>query len=556
MGETKIIVTIGPASMGNSVLKKFFKNSVSIIRVNTAHANIEDVKKLKKKVDYLNKEFKKYVGIMLDLKGPELRTVNTENFTIKFNSEYFLTGKKLNEKSIIINKPDVIRSIKRNDTILMTDGKIKFKVLDITDDYAKIKALNDGVLRDHARINIPGRYIDVGVLTDQDLKFLKEGIKNDIDFFALSFVQSKENVQNLQKIIIENSGDQAIISKIETKSGLENLSGIVKVSDAIMVARGDLGVELPLEEIGIVQKNIIKESHKYGIPTIVATQMLESMVNETSPTRAEVSDVTNAILDNADAVMLSEETAIGKHPDLAVLSMKKIIDYVESKVKDFPEPEEFLGNRIAYSIARASKSIAREIDADGILGFTSHGNTAKMLSAVRPGIPVYIAVTNEKLARKLNVLRGINTFIIEEKNASDININLNAMQKFFKIKKGSRIVVTSGAPYFMFGGTNSVMAITVGEFIGRGYPVGKPFKGSVTISGKRGNVLLVKNKIKEIDKNFMKYKGIIFTENVPFEIMEFLEKNRINALYNTKLYVFPNEGEMVYIDSYTGTIIR
>lgn len=553
MGKTKIIATVGPASLETGILKKMIKNGVSVIRVNTAHANIQDVKKLKDKINGLNRELKKHVGIMLDLKGPELRTVNTENFKIASNKEYFFSGRSMDENTIMINKADVLKSIKKNDTILMSDGRIVFKVVEVDGNYAKIKAMNDGVLRDRARINIPGRYIDLGVLTEQDIKFLAEGIKNGVDFFALSFVQNKKDIHNLQKIIMENSGDQAIISKIETKSGLENLSEIVRVSDAIMVARGDLGVELPLEEIGIVQKNIIREAHKYGIPTIVATQMLESMVNESSPTRAEVSDVTNAILDNADAVMLSEETAIGKFPDLAVMNMKKIIDLVESKVKDFPEPEEFLGNRIAFSVARASKIIAKEIDADGILGFTSHGNTAKMLSAVRPGIPVYIAVTNDKMARKLNILRGIDPFII--KNASDFNRNLKDLQNTFKIKKGSRLVVASGAPYFHMGGTNSVMVITLGEFLGRGYPVGKSFGGTLTASGKKGDILLIKSEITEIDEKLLKYKGIIFTDNVSFEVMEYLEKNKINALYNTKFYSEPREGEKIFVDGYTGTII-
>lgn len=553
MGKTKIVATIGPASSGIDVLKKIVKIGVSIIRINTAHADLDYVKKIKKDVDQINKDLKSHVGIMLDLKGPELRTVGTENFRIEANKEYFLSSEKINENTIMINRPEIIKSIKKNDTILMSDGKVSFKVLYVDGNGAKIKALNSEILRDRARINIPGRYIDLGILTDRDMQFLIEGIKDGVDFFALSFVQNRMNVQKLQKTIIEYSGDQAIISKIETKSGLENLSEIVKVSDAIMVARGDLGVELPLEEIGIVQKNIIREVHKYGIPTIVATQMLESMVNESSPTRAEVSDITNAILDNADAVMLSEETAIGKYPELAVMNMKKIIDFVESRVKEFPEPEEFFGNKIAFSIAKATKMIAKEIDANGILGFTSQGNTAKMLSAVRPGIPVYMAVTNDKMARKLNLLRGINPFIIGD--APDFNQTLKILKESFKIKKGSRLVVASGAPYFHMGGTNSVMVITMGEFIGRGYTIGKSFSGKLTISGEKGDVLLVKNRVTEIDDRFLKFKGIIFLENVAYEVMEYLEKNRVNALYNTKFYSEPKEGLKIFVDSHTGTII-
>ncbi len=552
MGETKIIATVGPSSMNEKVLKKMSKNGLSVVRVNTAHANLDDVQKIKKFVYSINMEFNSHVGIMLDLKGPELRTIDTENFQVKSNVIYYLTNKKINDSSIVINKPEVLKFIKKNDIVLMSDGKVSFKVLE-NNDHLKMVALNDAMLRNHARINIPGRYVDLGILTEKDIEFLKEGIRNDVDFFALSFVQSSENVKNLRKEIMEHGGNQSIISKIETKTGLENLESIVKVSDAIMVARGDLGVELPLEEIGIVQKNIIKVSHKYGVPTIVATQMLESMVNESSPTRAEISDVTNAILDNADAVMLSEETAIGKYPDLAVINMKKIIDYVESKIMDFPEPDEFLGNRIAFSIAKASKAIAKEIDADGILGFTNHGNTAKMLSAVRPGIPIYIGVKNESLSRKLSIYRGINAFILNDNNFENA---LESLKKSYSIKKGSRLVVASGSPYFFLGGTNSVSAITIGEFLGRGYPVGKSFSGKITKSGKNGNILLVNKRIIDVDKKFLKYKGIIFIEDVSPQIMDFLETNKISALYNTKLYKVPEEGEIVYIDGYTGTMIR
>ncbi len=556
MSDTKIVVTVGPACDEEIVLKKLFVNGLSAVRINTAHAEKGYITKIKSRVDTLNKELNTFVGVIVDLKGPELRTVDTDGYLISAGSKYELSNKTKKGESIQINFPNILEGLDVGDNILMSDGKFRFQVVSKSSNGIFVKALDSGMIRDKSRVNVPGKYLDLGVLTDKDELFLKESINANVDFFALSFVQKKENVEELQKIVMENHGDQAIISKIETKSGLRNLNDIVKVSDFIMVARGDLGVELPLEEIGLIQKKIISESHKYGVPTIVATQMLESMVNASSPTRAEVSDITNAILDNTDAVMLSEETAIGKFPEQAVLYLRKILDFVETKTLKFDEPAEFLGNRVAYSISKASKIIAEEIEADGIVAFTMSGNTARMISAVRPGVPIYSVITDQGLARRINLLRGIKPLLVSDKQDFESGEYIAELERVYRIKKGSRLVVTSGAPYFKYGGTNDVMIITAGEFLGRGYPSGRSVKGFVSKDKKSGDILFVDYEIDEIQKHFKNFKGIIFTKPVNHRIMDEIEKLGITAVYNTKILKKIKEKDTVFIDGYTGIISK
>lgn len=419
-----------------------------------------------------------------------------------------------------------------------------------------LESLDDGELRDRSRVNVPGKFLPIGNLTDRDISFLREGVESEVDMFALSFVQRKEDVELLEDKILEYGGDQFIVSKIETKNGFQGIRDIARVSDFIMVARGDLGVELPLKEVAMAQKKIIEESHKQGVPTIVATQMLESMVKSSSPTRAEVSDVTNAIMDNADALMLSEESSIGDFPDLAVKYLKDIAEFVESRDVPLPEPKEFLGNRVAYSIARAAKMISNEIDADAILAFTKSGNTAKMLSAVRPGVPILATVTSDRLANKLNLYRGVEPILLDGNTENfDVMQALSLIEKKTFLKKGDRVVITSGAPYFVFGGTNEVRVATVGNFVGRGYPSGKSVSGKIfTKTSGTGDILILEGSEVPADLQLKKLKAVIFTGNIPVKLKERIRENGATVLHNTKMAKDLVPGELVHIDGQTGVI--
>ena len=555
MPRTKIVATIGPASFKRSLLKTMFRNNLSAIRINTAHIEPGYIQKVKTVVDEINSEIHKHVGIMVDLKGPELRTGVFKNGSLQVNrGKEYTVGKG---GDIEFNHNSALASLHEGDQILLSDGKIRMRVTKAIGGKISVKSRDSGVLRDRSRVNIPGKFIELGTLTDRDISFMEEGIKAGVNFFAQSFVQRDQDVINLQKMISERGGNQYVISKIETRSGMQNLKGIVRNSDLVMVARGDLGVELPLREVSVAQKDIIKIAHKVGVPAIVATQMLESMVKSSSPTRAEISDVTNAILDNADAVMLSEETAIGDFPVAAVRYLRMISDYVESEREEMPEPAEFFGNPVAYSIAKASKVVSQEIRADAILAFTKTGNTAKMISAIRPHAPLIAAVESENVARKLNLYWGVEPTVLDSTNLEELDFNsiLNVIVKNSSLKKGNRIVITSGAPYFVFGGTNEVRVATVGNFIGRGYPLGKSVDGKVTLkqSGK-GDILVVSgNTVSESVES--RFRGIIFTEDISQKLKNELISKKITILYRTRLAGGIDEGQMVHIDGFTGVII-
>lgn len=556
MASTKIVATIGPASFNRETLKAMYANGLSIIRINTAHVESGYITKVKELSLELNKETGKHVGVMVDLKGPELRTGTFQGGALKVHNGQKFVLPPSNDGVITFSHTEIFDSLSPKDNILFSDGKIRMRVSRRTGEGLVLECLDDGELRDRSRVNIPGRFLPLGNLTDRDMSFLREGIEAGVDMFALSFVQRKEDVELLQERIIEAGGDQFIVSKIETKNGFQGIRDIARVSDFIMVARGDLGVELPLKEVAIAQKKIIEESHKQGVPSIVATQMLESMVKSSSPTRAEVSDVTNAIMDNADALMLSEESSIGEYPDQAVGYLKDIAEFVENRGIVLQEPMEFLGNLVAFSIARAAKMISTEINADAILAFTKSGNTAKMLSAVRPTVPILATVTSERLANKLNLYRGVDPLVLDGKTEDiDVMEALSLIEGKTFLKKGDRVIITSGAPYFLFGGTNEVRVATVGNFVGRGYPAGKSVKGKVfTMESGTGDVLLSSETTIPANLELKKLKAAIFTENISIGLKEKIRENGVTVINNTKMARDLKPGEIVHIDGQTGVI--
>ncbi len=560
MRNTKIVATIGPSSSDVNVLKEMFRSGLSTVRVNTAHIVFGQIKRVKKQIDAINREQGTHVGLMVDLKGPELRTgvFPGGKFQVYKGERYRLS---YDEKGadILLNSRDVFGTVKESDVVMMSDGLVRFKIVDRDSTSATVTSLNSGELRDRSRVNIPGRLLELGTVTERDIKFIDEGVEARVEFFALSFVQTSRNMEELQKMIMERGGESEIVSKIETKKGFLNIREIARRSGYVMVARGDLGVELPLKEVSLAQKRIISESHSEGVPTIVATQILESMVNNSSPTRAEVSDVTNAILDDTDALMLSEETAIGKYPIDAVRYLADISEYVESRAKKTLEPRSFSGNRVAFSISMASKVIATEIDADGILVFTKSGNTARMVSAVRPPVPVYAVVTSAALARKLNLLRGVKPIVVPSR-LSRTNDQLGAIEYISDLgifAKNSRLVVTSGAPYFLFGGTNDVRIVTVGKFCGRGYPSGKSVAGRITkeIKG-RGEILFTRSTELDIKRVSRKFKGVVFEVSIPLEMRERLVAAGLTVLTNASMVTHLEEGELISVDGETGVITR
>lgn len=558
MSRVKIIGTIGPASMSDAMLRKMVKKGLSAVRINTAHVDPEYVGKVRRLVDSVNDALESHVGIMLDLKGPELRVGNFTNneFIVSANTQYSLSD-IAGSGDLALNRQGIIEKLKHGNLVKMNDGRVTFRVLDVNGNRASMVALNDGSLRSRSRVNIPGVYLDLGTVTERDLSFVKAGIENDVEFFAMSFVQSKENVIELEEQIRELGGSNGVTSKIETMKGYSDVKEIVRVSEMIMVARGDLGVELPLNELGIAQKKIIVESHKRGRPAILATQILESMVSSPEPTRAEVSDVTNAVFDNADVLMLSEETAIGKYPAEAVGYLNDISAYALRSVKELPEPEEFYGNEVSYSISRAAKISSKMIGSNGIIAFTRSGNTAKMLSALRPGADIYAVVTSGRLARKMNLLHGVIPVVIPEKYESsrDLNSMIQVLRTSKSFSAGNIFITLSGLPYFLFGGTNDLRVITMGDYLGRGYPRGKSIRGTVTWNAdENADILIAEGP--DFPESYKKFKGIIFRGFPTHNSLEIASSSGISVLTGAQFSSDINEREKILWDSKTGIIIR
>ncbi|AAT42921.1 pyruvate kinase [Picrophilus oshimae] len=553
MSRTKLIATIGPASESMEIIKKMANLGLSCIRINTAHIENGYITKVAKMVDDVNKSEGTYIGLMVDLKGPELRTGKFKDgsFKIDYNKKYKISYNKNDNPDILINY-NISDFIDDKTLIAMSDGKLRFSVDSVNGDIINVTSLDSGSLRDNSRVNVPGKLLRLGSLTDRDRMFIEEGIKNNVNFYALSFVQSRENINELQDYLFERNCDAQLISKIETKSGYDNIDEIARASDFIMVARGDLGVEMPLKEVTIAQKKIIDESRKYATPTIVATQMLESMVNNDSPTRAEVSDITNAIIDGTDALMLSEETAIGRYPVEAIGYLSSISDYVDSMEIKYKEPESFAFDKVAFAISKGLKMISDYTNVDSIVAFTRSGFTARLVSSMRPGKMIYSVVSSDFLARSLNLLKSVVPVKIDEsmksKEIYDILVDINRSNK---IRPGKKVLVVSGSPYFVFGGTNEIRLVTMGKFIGRGYPVGNSFSGYYEPDGS-GDIIILDKYIKNFD--YKKYKCVIIKGNVSDTIKNLFYENKILLLYNTEFDAELNEKTFLNIDGDTGII--
>jgi len=556
MTKTKIVATLGPASFSEPIITKMADKGLSTIRINTAHISggyITDVSRLVYKI---NEKYNKKVGIMVDLKGPELRTGEFPGgiLNIIAGKTYNISDSPGIKSDISINYK-ISNYIDKDTLIAVNDGRVRFNVESIGNGIISAQAMDTGILHDRSRVNIPGKYLPLGVLTDRDKTFIEESLKNDINFYALSFVQSSENVHELEDYIYDKKGRGDIISKIETKSGYDNLESIVKASNFIMVARGDLGVELPLKEVAMAQKRIINISHKYAVPTIVATQMLESMVNSDSPTRAEVSDVTNAILDDTDAVMLSEETAIGKYPVEAVTYLYEISKYVESQSTFFPEPENFMVDPIAFSVAKGVKIMSSTIDVSSIIALTRSGHTAKIISAIRPVNDIYGVVPTEWLARSINLMKGVIPVVLPDEQAQAENIYeiINKMAPLGFLKPGEKTIVVSGSPSLYLGGTNNIRVISIGQFLGRGYPAGPNVTGNVDIDGTgNGNIIILDTYDNNID--YSKYNAAIIKSAVTNRIIEKFVDSGKTLVYNAELVKKISKNATISIDADTGII--
>lgn len=469
MTRTKIIGTIGPATSSYEVLKQLVEAGMGIARLNFSHGSHGEHGQVIKLIREISYELDTPIGIIQDLPGPKLRIGSFKEGAawLVEGAKFTLTSSKVEGDSdkVSIDYANLPLEVNNGDKIYLSDGTIRLEVVDTTKTDIMCKALVGGILHSGKGINIPRYKAKISSPTEKDLIHLEFGLKNGVDFIAFSFIQSSEDIKKAREIIKRRKGKAGIIAKIERAAALKDIRRIIKNSDGIMVARGDLGAELDVENVPILQKQIIRECNHYGKAVITATQMLMSMVLNPQPTRAEVSDVANAIFDGTDAIMLSEETAIGSYAVEAVKVMAKVADIVEKKLpyREILAQRELFAKRTTGDIICYTASwLANRIGAAAIAIPTRSGSTAYGISRFRPSNPILAFVRDPVLQRKLLLPWGVKPYVTD--GSLSIDLVLRETEKILKegkVKGINRIVVVSGDPKSRAGATNNIRVETI-----------------------------------------------------------------------------------------------
>jgi pyruvate kinase len=426
--KTKIVATVGPASNSKEMLAALIKEGVDVFRLNFSHGKHEDHLKVIQAVRELNKELGTTVGLLQDLQGPKIRIDEmAPNIVIERGRDLVITTKDLigNEKIASTSYKNLPQDVKPGDMILVDDGKIELKVKEVRSDEVLTEVVYGGPLKSRKGINLPFSKVSAPSLTEKDYKDLEFGIANKVDWIALSFVRKAYDIQAMRKIIDENKSTARIVAKIEKPEALSNIDEIIECTDAVMVARGDLGVEIWLEEVPMVQKMLVEKCNKAGKPVIVATQMMESMIENPRPTRAETNDVANAVMDGADAVMLSAETAAGKYPIEVIRSMVRTIASVEKNPNMYFRFRDVDSTSSAYvndSLVLAACKLAKDVGAKAIVGMTASGYTAFKSSSHRPNANIFVFTSNVTLINKINLVWGSRAYHYDKTNSTDETI--------------------------------------------------------------------------------------------------------------------------------------
>ena len=486
--KTKIVCTLGPASQSEDVLKKLIQNGLNVCRFNFSHGSHEEHKGRMDVVKKVREELNKPVAILLDTKGPEIRTgefADPEVF-LEAGSKFIITMVDVvGTKDICtVSYKGLVEDVVKGDLILIDDGLVGLRVEDIIGEEIHCIVENSGIVKNHKGVNVPGVKINLPALTPKDISDIEFGITQGIDFIAASFVRKASDVLAIREVLENNNAtDIQIISKIENQEGVDNLEEILQVSDGLMVARGDLGVEIPTEEMPIVQKEMIKKCNELGKPVITATQMLDSMIRNPRPTRAEVTDVANAIYDGTDAIMLSGETAAGKYPVEAVKVMAAIAKRIEETLDydNILRSKGLNNTNVTDAISYATCTTAKSLTASGIVTSTSSGHTARMVSKFRPNTPIIAATPNERTSRQLSLSWGVYTVLCEQAGNTDdlIENSINASKREGFIHEGELVVITAGVPTGVSGTTNLIKVHVISEEICQGIGIGRS-----TVEGK------------------------------------------------------------------------
>lgn len=504
MRKTKIVCTIGPASESVDTLVKLIEAGMNVARLNFSHGDHEEHRRRIENIREAARITNKTVGILLDTKGPEIRTHNMENSSIELEE-----GKELiismtevlgTPEKISVTYEKLIYDVKKGSKILLDDGLIELEVTEIDLEKKEIhtKILNGGILKDKKGVNVPGVSINLPGITEKDAKDILFGIKHDVDFIAASFVRRTSDVLEIRKILDENNGAHIrIIPKIENREGVDNIDDILEVADGLMVARGDLGVEIPAEEVPLIQKSLIKKCNRLGKPVITATQMLDSMQRNPRPTRAEASDVANAILDGTDAIMLSGETAAGMFPVEAVRTMHSIAYWTESAI-DHKRILSTISKETKHNVTDAiSQSVAHtaiNLDVKAIITATVTGYTAQMISKYRPKAPIIAVTSSEHTLRRLSLVWGVYPQLGVEAKTTDDMFDIAVQESINSkiVKHGDVVVITAGIPAGETRTTNLMKIHIVGDILVKGKGIGRKSTHGKIVIARDGKEALAK----------------------------------------------------------------
>ncbi|WP_418792532.1 pyruvate kinase [Phosphitispora sp. TUW77] len=530
MRRTKIVCTIGPASDSLQIIKKMICNGMNVARLNFSHGTHEEHTVRIALIRQAAGELNAVVGIMLDTKGPEVRTglLEADKVSLEVGKHIILTTEdvKGTAERLSVSYKGLPGDVRQGSKILIADGLVELEVEFVEGTEIHCHIVNGGLIGSRKNINLPGQTVNLPIITERDIADIRFAVANDFDFIAASFVRTASDVLEIRKVLEENESGIEIIAKIENHQGVENIDEILKVADGIMVARGDLGVETLTEEVPLIQKMIIEKCNRLGKPVITATQMLDSMISNPRPTRAEATDVANAIFDGTDALMLSGETAAGSYPVEAVAMMERIATRTERALgfKEILGRKEIApGKTVTDAISYATCATAFDLGAAAIITSTKSGYTARMVSKYRPQARVIAVTPNMDVVRQLTIVWGVSPLMVPETECTDemIDAAISGALHADLIQSGDLVVITAGIPVGVPGTTNMIKVHIVGDVIARGTGIGaRAVTGTVRVvaDAQEANRVVVQGDIlvtASTDRAFipaMKRAGAVITE--------------------------------------------
>ena len=570
--RTKIVATIGPATQSEEIITDLIKAGVTTFRLNFSHGDHKDHQERIKTIRKVSEKLDLDIGILQDLQGPKIRLGRFKDGPVKVKKgdKFSLTSNEVECTKSIANVTynKLAQEVTSGKRILLDDGKIEMIVenVDIGNNLLECKVTVGGVLSNNKGVNFPDVQLSVKALTDKDIEDLEFGLTAGVDWIALSFVRNPSDINEIKNLINKNGHSIPVVAKIEKFEAIDQIDSILPLCDGVMVARGDLGVEMPAEEVPLLQKELIRKANTLGIPIITATQMLDSMASNPRPTRAEVSDVANAILDGTDAVMLSNETAVGDYPVEAVETMATIARRIE---RDYPLKaiESHLPSTIPNAISAAVSNIARQLDAGAIIPLTKSGSTARNVSKFRPPTPILATTTERSVARRLQLVWGVTPLLVknDDRTAKTFSIAMQIAQELGILKQGDLVVQTAGTLTGISGSTDLIKVGLVRKVVTRGISIGE-----LGVTGKARNIktnldlsLISPGEILFVPKNILMdlpytktITGIVTDENID-ECYKIFKKNNIKISTICNLSAIDNlvsNGDLITLQLNEGVV--